>query len=187
MMSFAPSDAQTSHDTVLREARRLVSAGVALFASVICVVPGQAGQSFSCSFGEPACLDYGAVVCKSGATCVRKDSVCFDSYTCDYKGFVCKSKLDDVVDTYDAEVRKYNDLVDQFNTLNSTYEEVRSGKASALSDLNDAQSKARRLSDCVIKAILSVKPFVLSRWGRFILKRLRQGASGRAHGDTYRS
>ncbi|ARP65469.1 hypothetical protein A9K65_020385 [Mesorhizobium sp. WSM1497] len=110
--------------------RAIISTG-ALLALSLWAGPTSAGQSFSCSFGEPACLDYGAVVCNSNATCVRKDSVCFDAYTCDYKGFVCKSKLDDVVDTYDAEVRNSNDLVDKFNSLNSTYEDARTEKASA--------------------------------------------------------
>lgn len=131
----------------------------ALLALCFWAGPSQAEQSFSCSFGEPACLDYGAVVCKSSATCVAKDAVCFDSYTCDYKGFVCKSKLDDVVDTYDEEVRKYNDLVEKFNSLNSTYEEVVAQKATALSalaaaasGLEEARSKAQRVSDCVAGA-----------------------------------
>ncbi|MER9484735.1 hypothetical protein NKI50_01895 [Mesorhizobium sp. M0563] len=118
--------------------RRLVSATGALCASFFWVLPSLAGQSFSCSFGEPACLDYGAVVCKSSATCVSKESICFDSYTCDYKGFVCKSKFDVAVDAYDTQLRKYNELVDKFNLLNSAYKEVETEKA-----------EARRVSDCI--------------------------------------
>ncbi|MER9574931.1 hypothetical protein NKI78_04660 [Mesorhizobium sp. M0400] len=133
--------------------RRLISAATgALYALLFWVSASPAGQSFSCSFGEPACLDYGAVVCKSSATCVSKDSICFDSYTCDYKGFVCKSKFDDAVGLYEAQVDKYNEVVGKFNLLNSTYERVRIEKAAALSDLEDAQAKARRVSDCVYGA-----------------------------------
>ncbi|RWM76595.1 MAG: hypothetical protein EOR81_22380 [Mesorhizobium sp.] len=132
--------------------RRLIIATGALFASFFCVLPSPAGQSFSCSFGEPACLDYGAVVCKSSATCVAKDAVCFDSYTCDYKGFVCKSKFDVAVDAYDTQLRKYNELIDKFSLLNSTYEEVRAEKGAAMSELEDEQTRARRVSDCVSSA-----------------------------------
>ena len=31
-------------------------------------------QSFSCSYGQPACLDYGAKVCSSFAKCVSEDA-----------------------------------------------------------------------------------------------------------------
>jgi hypothetical protein len=92
---------------------------------MICIVAGaSAQQSFSCSFGsEPACLDYGAVVCKSGAKCVTRDAICFDSFTCDYDGFVCKSDADDAVkkavgevaDEYESVRRKYNNLVNCLN------------------------------------------------------------------------
>jgi hypothetical protein len=130
--------------------RRLFSVTVgALVASLLWILPSAAGQSFSCSFGEPACLDYGAVVCKSSATCVSKDAICFDSYTCDYNGFVCKSKFDVAVDAYDTQLRKYNELVNKFNSLNSTYEEVQTQKAEAVSELEAAQAKARRMSDCI--------------------------------------
>ncbi|MER9221850.1 hypothetical protein NKI48_23465 [Mesorhizobium sp. M0644] len=129
--------------------RRLFNATSSFFALLLWTLPSSAGQSFSCSFGEPACLDYGAVVCKSSATCVARDAVCFDSYTCDYKGFVCKSKFDFAVDAYDTQLRKYNELVDKFNVLNSAYEEVEGEKAAAFSELEAAQAKARRMSDCV--------------------------------------
>lgn len=122
----------------------------ALVAPFLWILPSPAGQSFSCSFGsEPACLDYGAVVCKRNATCVAKDAICFNSYTCDYKGFVCKSKFDDAVDAYDTQLRKYNELVDKFNLLNSAYEEVQTELASAGSELEAARARARRMSDCL--------------------------------------
>lgn len=81
-----------------------------------CSIPSATAQSFSCTFGEPACLDYGAIVCKRSAKCVSDDAVCFDSYTCDYKGFACKSDYDKAVDEIDEKVRKYNTLVDGINS-----------------------------------------------------------------------
>lgn len=93
-------------------------------------------QSFSCSFGEPACLDYGAVVCKSSAMCVSKDAICFDAFTCGYKGFVCKSKFDEAVDEIEDKVRRYNVLVDEFNALNDQHRSLRDciGSAGSLDD-----------------------------------------------------
>lgn len=73
-------------------------------------------QSFSCRLGtQPACLDYGDKVCSSRGKCVTSDAVCFDSYTCGYKGFVCKSKLDEIVDAHDVVVTKYNTLIDSLD------------------------------------------------------------------------
>lgn len=111
-------------------------------------------QSFSCSMGrQAACLDYGDVVCNSLAKCVRQNSICFDAFTCDSDGFVCKSVLDDAVDEIQDKVRAYNTLVSEFNDLNSNHKqaladaEILSGKLDSLlacvrraSTLDDAQS-----------------------------------------------
>lgn len=79
-------------------------------------------QDFSCPIGTTAaCLDYGDSVCSRLAKCVRNDAVCFDSYTCDYKGFICKSKaeerVEEIANEYDLLVRKYNTLVQENNRL----------------------------------------------------------------------
>ena len=99
------------------------------------------GGSFSCSFGQQgACLDYGDKVCSSFAKCVKSDAVCFDSYTCDYNGFVCKSKFNELADDfddllkkcrniaseYDAVVNDYNELIRKHKMLASEYEEIQS-------------------------------------------------------------
>ena len=66
-----------------------------------------AQQSFSCPYGKTAsCLDYGDKVCSSYSKCVSQDAKCFDSYTCGYEGFICKSKYDDVVDEYNDLLRE---------------------------------------------------------------------------------
>ncbi|RWP57403.1 MAG: hypothetical protein EOR07_31230 [Mesorhizobium sp.] len=62
---------------------------------------------------------------------------------------MCKSKFDVAVDAYDTQLRKYNELVDKYNVLNSAYEEVQAEKAAAFSELEAAQAKARRMSDCI--------------------------------------
>ena len=94
------------------------------------------GEPFFCSAGkQPACLDDGAVVCKSFATCVAHDAICFNAHTCDSNGLVCKSKFDAVVDEVHEKVRKYNELVDEFNSLKSSFEEL--------------QRTNRNLNDCL--------------------------------------
>lgn len=68
-------------------------------------------QSFSCNYGKrAACLDYGDKVCNSFAKCVSSDAVCFDSYTCNYKGFVCKSTLDEIIEEHEKLVSRVDDL-----------------------------------------------------------------------------
>ncbi len=97
------------------------------------------GTNFSCSFGKRgACLDYDDKVCSSSAKCVDRNAVCFSSFTCSYEGFVCKSKLDDVVDKYDdlasrckEMARGRNGLVTKYNELASSCKRV-AGKNSDL-------------------------------------------------------
>lgn len=83
-------------------------------ALVLCIVfnaPAFAQNSFSCPYGRSgACLGYGDRVVDQG-------SVCFSQFTCDFKGFVCKSKLEDVVDEYRKLVGKFNDLRDEYNDV----------------------------------------------------------------------
>ena len=89
-------------------------------------------ESFSCTLGtQPACLDYGAVVCKSSATCVAKDAVCFEPNTCDNRGFVCKSSL-----------------IEANNELAAAQAQF----ALEMSYLQTAQAKERRVADCVASA-----------------------------------
>ncbi|MBD8894125.1 hypothetical protein [Roseibium litorale] len=135
----------------------LVSVGVGS------VETAQSQQSFSCPWGrEGACLDYGDKVCSSFAKCVANDSVCFNSYTCDYNGFVCKSDFNNLNEDYDGLVGEYNRLVSIANDLKRdaeySEEQVRVLKREvselrgkygdviscleALSSLDDAQSCA---------------------------------------------
>lgn len=75
-------------------------------------------QSFTCSYGKrAACLDYSDKVCSLFSKCISSDAVCFDSYTCDYNGFVCKSDFNEIVDKYDGLVTKHNDLISRIDSL----------------------------------------------------------------------
>lgn len=79
-------------------------------AIVGCATPSLS-QSFSCMIGtQPACLDYGDKVCSSNSKCVRSDAVCFDSFTCNYAGFVCKSDMDDLADKAKRMAQGYDEL-----------------------------------------------------------------------------
>ena len=76
-----------------------------------------AQRYFSCpGFERAVCLDYGDKVCSSFAKCVDQNSVCFDSYTCNFKGFVCKSTLDDLADEYDDLLRKAKSIASDFDS-----------------------------------------------------------------------
>ena len=73
-------------------------------------------QSFSCSIGTPACLDWNDKVVPNSASC-------FDSFTCN-GNFVCQSKYQDVVWEYENLINDFNDLVSRSNSKNDTIEEL---------------------------------------------------------------
>ncbi len=79
------------------------------------------------------------------AKCVTRDAVCFDSYTCDYNGFICKSEFNEAVAEIDEKVRRYNTLVNQFNDLNSTFEILKT-------EYDEAKRRAIALTYCVDQA-----------------------------------
>lgn len=61
-------------------------------------------QSFSCPIGKrAACLDYGDKVVDGSAQC-------FNSYTCDFNGFMCKSDHDTYVKKAKALLETYDGL-----------------------------------------------------------------------------
>ncbi|WVT72589.1 hypothetical protein QM996_13860 [Sinorhizobium chiapasense] len=100
--------------TIFGTIYRLVGAllAVAICSSIV------SAQSFSCPIGKnAACLDYGDKVCSTFGKCVDGNAVCFNNYTCDFKGFVCKSSLEEVVEQHDNVVRKYNTLVTEHKAL----------------------------------------------------------------------
>jgi len=112
-----------------------------------------AQQSFSCSYGKrAACLDYGDKVCSSYAKCVDADAECFGAYTCDYKGFVCKSKFDDVVDEYNDLLSEYSDLLTRNRTLVSKYNLLLEEYEDAVSKYNRLVNEHSELEDCVSNA-----------------------------------
>ena len=79
--------------------------------AVSSLVTPSLAQSFSCRMGsQPACLDYGAKVCSSNGKCVTSDAVCFDSYTCNFQGFVCKSDMEELSDKANRIAQGYDDL-----------------------------------------------------------------------------
>lgn len=97
------------------------------------------GNNFSCPYGtEGACINYGDKICSSLSKCVDSNATCFDANTCGYKGFVCKSQLDDlayeyddlltnckkVAQEHDSIVNNYNQLLLQFQILESEYEDL---------------------------------------------------------------
>jgi len=103
-----------------------------MFASLL---PQAHAQSFSCSFGTPACLGYSDKVVSSNA-------ICFDSYTCS-GNFVCQSDLQNVAYKYDDLVDEYNELVEK---ANEAMEKARRNK-SKYDDLSFCVMYASSLED----------------------------------------
>jgi hypothetical protein len=83
-------------------------------------------EDFSCYPGKRgACLDYGDKVCSSYAKCVGQNATCFEANACDFRGFMCKSKFDDLAesckrlaDDQDSLIAKYNILLSETKTMN---------------------------------------------------------------------
>tara|TARA_R110002072_G_scaffold301599_1_gene481685 strand:- start:37 stop:924 length:888 start_codon:yes stop_codon:yes gene_type:complete len=115
----------------MRKWRIEINKGQKIFLVVLLIFPLSAfGSSFSCPGGtDPACLDYGAKVCKSfskcvsdnakvcepfskcvsdyakvcksSAKCVSDGATCFEQYTCGLSNrFVCESDFDDLKSEY---------------------------------------------------------------------------------------
>lgn len=104
------------------------------------------GDSFSCPYGtQAACLDYSDKVCSSTAKCVDRSAVCFDSYTCNYKGFICKSKFDNLASTC-------QDLQDEYNSLVNKYNDLKEDAENLLSKYDDLESNYRSKKNCVAYA-----------------------------------
>ncbi len=108
-------------------------------------------QTFECRMGQnAACLDWGETVCSSQGMCVNKDAACFDSYQCDYKGFACKSDVDQCVEAHDKLARDYNLLRADYETLRSASEELAKAHDTLqreLEELKDCLSYASTLED----------------------------------------
>lgn len=107
------------------------------------------GNDFSCPYGKQgACLDYNDKVCSSYSMCVSQNATCFDANTCNYKGFICKSKFDNLANEYDDLAAKcrniaqnYDDLVDNYNSILNKYKNL-SSCINYASSLEEAKSCA---------------------------------------------
>jgi hypothetical protein len=78
--------------------RTLICLGIVLLGATDAMA-----QSFSCSMGQPSCVDYSEKV-------VRRDAQCFDSFTCFPGGFVCKSDMDDLSEKARRIAQGYDEL-----------------------------------------------------------------------------
>ena len=102
--------------------------------------PVSAQQNFSCNYGaRGACLGYNDKI-------VDRSSACFSEFTCDFKGFVCKAKFDDVIDEYDTLVRKHNDLVRRDRELADTTRELLDKNSTLTTEYNNLLLKFRTLA-----------------------------------------
>ncbi len=107
-------------------------------------------QNFSCPFGKQgACLDYGDKVCSSLGKCVDQNAVCFDSYTCDFKGFVCKSDFDQLGNEYNSLLRKARSIAEDHNSLLAKYNDLVDEHNALIERYNNALRARQVFSDCV--------------------------------------
>lgn len=82
-------------------------------------------NSFSCPIGKQgACLEFNDKICSSFSKCVSNDAVCFDSFTCDFNGFVCKSRFDDLFDQYGSLVDTCQEIAQNHDQLVAYYNEL---------------------------------------------------------------
>lgn len=96
---------------------RLLCVATALL--IVVIGPSHlAAQSFSCSMGKrAACLDYSDKVVDGSAQC-------FNSYTCDYNGFMCQSDHNDYVKKAKSLLTTYEGLKNCI-TIASTVEDAK--------------------------------------------------------------
>lgn len=113
------------------------------FLVAVIVIGPVAAQSFQCPIGQDAaCLGWGEKVCSSNGKCVSESAACFDSYQCDYKGFACKSDVEQCVEAHDEVVGDYNALLADFETLRTA--------GLKLADSHDElQRDLKELRDCL--------------------------------------
>ena len=112
-----------------------------LFALILgSLLPAEAQQNFSCSYGtRGACLRYNDKI-------VDKDSVCFSEFTCDFKGFVCKAKFDDMVNAQDTLVRRHNELIRRNKELADAAREILDKNTALAVEYDNLQAKLRTLA-----------------------------------------
>ena len=95
-------------------------------------------QSFSCRIGtRPACLDFGDTICSSRGKCVDANAACFDEFQCNFRGFTCRSNLDDCMDEYNGLLQTHNELVDDYNRLARTSRALADELSALSSDFDD--------------------------------------------------
>lgn len=114
-----------------------------LFLALATLCGPATAQSFQCRAGQDAaCLDWGETVCTNSGKCVSESAACFDSYQCDYKGFACKSDVDQCVEAHDEVVKDYNALLADHETLRTAGRELAESHDKLLSEL-------REMRDCL--------------------------------------
>lgn len=106
------------------------------------------GQGFTCRIGQDAaCLDWGETVCSSGGMCVDANAACFEPYQCDYRGFTCKSNVDECVEAHDKVVRDCKTLAGDYETLRLAGVELSEAFDSLQADFETVQRQARQLQE----------------------------------------
>lgn len=72
-----------------------------------------------------------------------KGAICFDEFTCDFQGFVCKSDMIDLGNRFDGLASRYNDLLDKSKELADNLDET----VGMLDQTNACVDSARTLDE----------------------------------------
>lgn len=129
---------------------RSTPAALAVTGFLVLSGSGAMAQSFTCNFGkQPACLDYSDKVCSSFSKCVSDNAICFESYTCDYQGFTCKSNLVDLAGEYDGLADDYNELLRKAKSLESDFDNLLRKSRSLATDYDDLSDQFETAQNCV--------------------------------------
>ena len=121
---------------------------------MVTLLSGVGGAAdFSCPAGtKGACIGFNENVCVESAKCVSIDAVCFDAQACDYKGYVCKSKVDKLSTEYDTLVKKFQEVVTKHDYL----AEENNGMIKVYNELvnsyNAVVAQQAELTECVKQA-----------------------------------
>lgn len=110
-------------------------------------------QSFTCPAGKnAACLEPGTNICSGTAKCVALNAACFDARSCDARGFVCKSLLDESDDTNEKLKGEHAQLTIEKNTLMAKIAVMEQELAGLNKKIEQAVQKHDQLEHCVSKA-----------------------------------
>lgn len=78
---------------------------------------------------------------------MSESAACFDAYQCDYKGFACRSDVDQCIEAHDRIARDYKALVADYETLRRAGQQLAEAHDVLQRDLEDLRREVRELEE----------------------------------------